>query len=116
MQIPLRTIAAVALCALAGAASAERPEPPARFEFAALDTNGDQYVDSQEFGNFTDKMREAMRARFGGGREGPADRMLELYGGADLDGDGLLNETEFDALREKIEGMRQHMRQRPRSR
>lgn len=116
MQIPLRTMAMAAamVCALVGAAGAEQPEPPARFEFAALDTNGDQYVDPEEFGVFTDKMREAMRARFGGGREGPADRMLELYGGADLDGDGLLNETEFDALREKMEGMRRHMRQRSR--
>ena len=114
MQITLRTIAVAMLYALVGVASAEQPEPPARFEFTALDTNGDQYVDPQEFGDFMDKLREAMRARFGGGREGPADRMLELYGGADLDGDGLLNEAEFDALREKMEGMRRHMRPRGR--
>ena len=110
VQIPLRTIAAVVLCAAIGAADAEKPEPPVQFGFTALDTNGDGYVDAQEFGDFTDRMREAMRARFGGGREGPADRMLELYGGADLDGDGVLNETEFDALKEKIEGMRRHKR------
>ena len=114
MQIPFRTIATVALCAALGVANAEAPKPPGEFEFAALDTNGDQYVDPEEFGVFTDKMREAMRARFGGGREGPADRMLQLYGGADADGDGLLNEAEFDALREKLEGMRRHMRQRSR--
>ena len=108
MQIPFRTIAAVALCAALGVANAEPSEPPTRFEFAALDANGDQYIDPQEFGDFTDKMREAMRARFGGGREGPADRMLQLYGSADVDGDGLLNEAEFDALREKLQGMRRH--------
>ena len=116
MQIPLSKTAAVALCAVACVVNAEHPEPSFRFEFAALDTNGDMYVDPQEFGDFTERMREAMRARFGDGRGAAADRVLKLYGGADADGDGLLNEAEFDALREKMEGMRQQMRRRPRDR
>ena len=112
MQNRLTTIAAVVLCATTGIASAEEPRPQVEFDFYSLDTNGDMYVDPQEFGVFTDKIREAMRLRFGGGREGPVDRLLQLYGGADADGDGMLNETEFAALKEQIESMRGRLRQR----
>lgn len=114
MQSLVMMLSLAALFAMTCAASAEQSEPPLRFDFFALDTNGDMYVDPQEFDDFTGKMREAMRARFGGGREGPADRLQQLYGGADADGDGLLNETEFNALKEKLESMRNHMRQRMR--
>ncbi len=116
MQISITMIAAAALCVAAFLANAEESEPPARFEFVALDTNGDMYVDPQEFDDFTERLRDAMRARFGGGREGPADRMLQLYGSADADGDGMLNETEFDVLKEKMDSMRYHMRHRLRER
>lgn len=110
MQNPHMTMAAVVLCALTCVASAESTVPQVRFDFLTLDTNGDDYVDPEEFGVFTDKIREAMRARFGGGREGPVDRLLQLYAGADADGDGMLNETEFDALKEQVESRRRHMR------
>ena len=114
MQNLLTMLAVAVLCAVTCVASAEQTEPAVRFDFFALDTNGDMYVDPQEFGDFTERMREAMRGRFGNGRGGPADRLQQLYGGADTDGDGMLNETEFNALKEKIEIMRNHMHQRMR--
>ena len=107
-------IAAVALFAVTLVADAEQPERPGGFDFFSLDTNDDSYVDQQEFSVFVDELREAMRARFGGGREGAADRMLQLYGTADADGDGLLNEAEFAALKEKLESRRNRMRDRRR--
>ena len=112
MQNPLTTMAAAVLCAMSCVANAESSVPQVRFEFLALDANGDDYVDPQEFGVFTDRIREAMRARFGGDREGPADRLLQLYGAADADGDGMLNEAEFDALKAQVESKRGRMRQR----
>ncbi len=114
MQNSLTIIAAVAVLAVTLVADAEQAERPGGFDFHALDTNDDSHVDQQEFGVFVEELREAMRARFGGGRDGAADRMLQLYGSADADGDGLLNEAEFAVLKEKLESRRSRMRDRRR--
>ncbi len=116
MKTTLAAITAVTILASACAMSAESTEFPEAPTFEALDLNSDLYIDKQEFEQHMDKMREAMSDRFGGwrrgGGKGPGKRWAQFYDDADADGDGLLNEYEFNALRASMQEKRGQMRGR----
>jgi len=120
MKTTLAVIASAVFAVSAGSSAADSNGPPAPAEFAELDTNADMYIDKQEFEQFSEQMREKMRERMrerfqGGARPGGkagGDRAAQLYAEADADRDGLLNESEFEALKASVQAMREKMRQR----
>ena len=85
----------VACTSLALAEGGFRPQPPS---FADLDTNGDSLISREELQN----ARKGMPGGRGGERKVPEGGEFDPIAMADADGDGYLNEDEFDALREKM--------------
>ena len=73
---------------------ANRPEPPS---FSDIDVNDDALISQDEFQSFMESRRgdRGGRQRPHGGRFNPVER-------ADIDGDGYLNEEEFNAMRENM--------------
>jgi len=120
MKTTLKLIVSAVFAVSASGAAADSNGPQEPADFAELDTNADMYIDKQEFDRFTEQMREQMRERMrerfqSGGRPGGkpgGDRAAKLYADADADGDGLLNESEFEALKASAQAMREKMRQR----
>ncbi len=81
----------------------ELPEPPT---FAEIDANGDQYIDAEELTTFIQNARPP--GGKGGGKRGNKDPMQK----ADVNGDGLLDESEFNALRDRMREMRDRIYER----
>jgi len=73
----------------------DRPTPPT---FSDIDANGDQLISQDEMRTFMEGMMARMHARKGG-RHNPFER-------GDADGDGYLNEEEFNEMRNAMRGMR----------
>lgn len=83
----------------------QRPEPPS---FTEIDSNADQLISREE-------MEAAMQSRVGdrGPRRGDGPDPEARFNRADEDGDGYLNEAEFDAAHAKMEERRgRHHRRR----
>ena len=76
----------------------QRPEPPS---FTEIDSNADLLISREE-------MQAAMEARVGdrGPRRGRGPDPEARFDHVDEDGDGYLNEAEFDAARTKMEDRR----------
>ncbi|MCH9693595.1 MAG: hypothetical protein K0U72_03720 [Gammaproteobacteria bacterium] len=99
-------VAASAILVLEASADGGKkwPGPPS---FVEIDSNADQLISREE-------MLAAMQARLEerGQRRGPAGDPEERFSRVDEDGDGYLNEAEFDAARAKMEERRGHRRRR----
>jgi hypothetical protein len=82
--------------------------------FSDLDTNDDLYIDKDEFREFMENRRKEMGERFGGARQPPfkgrGDHFATFYDEADSDGDSLLNEYEYETLKERMADMRENWR------
>ena len=100
----------LASCAMASDPG-DRPAPPA---FADIDTNADMYIDREEFSQFSAGMREKVGGNFRSrpGGKSPEDRAARMYDEADVDGDGLLNEEEFNSMQDSMRQRREKMRDR----
>ena len=81
------------------------PEPPT---FADIDANGDQYIDAEELTTFIQNARPP--GRKGGGKRGNRD--IDPMEKADVNGDGLLDETEFNEFRDRMRERRDRMFER----
>ena len=96
VRILARVSALTTLLAVSAAAHAgdSRPTPPS---FADIDTNNDALISSDEFAAFA-----AARAEERGVQAPPGRRSFNPVERADADGDGYLNEVEFDALMQRM--------------
>ncbi len=82
----------------------QRPEPPS---FTEIDSNADQLISREEMEAVMEARAGDRRPRCGDGRDPEA-----RFNRVDEDGDGYLNEAEFDAARAKMEERRGHHHRR----
>lgn len=90
-------VISLGLASTAIAGEHERKHTPP--SFADIDSNDDALISDEEFQAFVQKKRDEMAERDGRGR-GP--RRMNPVEIADEDGDGYLNESEFDSLRDRM--------------
>ena len=95
-------VVAAAMMTLGQALADDEPKGRPAMDFETIDTNEDMYIDQTEFDAFIETVREAAKARFRGDRGGPGKRMSQSYDEADADGDGMLNQEEFAAMKARF--------------
>ena len=114
--ISIGSVAAIVLVSCFAIAD-ENDRPDFQPEFSEIDTNDDLYISKEELEEHFVRIRSAVGRGFegrrgnrmpGGGRK---DRMAQLFDDADSDGDGLLNEYEFEEMRASIQESRGRWRQ-----
>ena len=88
-----------------GASAGDKADRPALPSFSEIDENSDQLISREEIEAAMLAAGRAQRARVRDGGDRP-----DRFAYADSDGDGYLNESEFAAVREKMEERRARFR------